>query len=287
MGKQKLKDLSLNRLPLSMGVRNEYEEFAALFKNSIRVINTSYPQEQRIKNLILDSNYVGYDGIVKLWTGASPTGGRTKDNLPQTAIFYYSETNRSITRRLSYSPAQGGAYLIQGIPSATSYREIIQNHTDLMYECDIAIMQNIRATKTPYWIAVQDPKTRLSIEHAIQQQQQGYPVIVTDATLIDNMKGITVATPITFPELYEFRQKIRSSLLNKLSTLTSNRDKLERVQSAEISAGVGECEDYIYALIDNFNKQAKSYGLIERMELNSSLEELYTQSTIVEPEKLL
>lgn len=274
--KTKLLDLSLNSAPLCAGVRNEYGEFIALLNNAIRIVNTSYMEEKRIKDLLINNNYVGYDDLLKVWTMAQGTGDKNPDNLPRQAIFTYPSKNTSLTRRLSYEPERGGAYLIQGLPSNITWAEIIRSHTDLMYECDIAIYQNLRATKTPYWVAVQDDNSRLSVQHAIQQQQQGLPVIIADPALLDNMKGQAIATPITFDKVYEFRQKIRNSLLNKLSTLTANRDKLERVQSAEVNAGVGECEDYIYSMIDNFNRQTKQYGLAARMELNSSLEELYT-----------
>lgn len=283
MAKTKLLDLALNSAPLCAGIRNEYEEFLALLNNAIRIVNTSYMEEKRIKELLINNNFVGYDDLLKVWTQAQGTGDKNPDNLPRQAIFTYPSRNTSITRWLRYTPERGGAYLIQGLPSHTTWSEIIHSHTDLMYECDIAIYQNLRATKSPFWVAVQDSKTRLSVEQAIQRQQQGQPVIIADPALIDNMKGIAIATPITFPEIYEFRQKIRNSLLNKLSTLTANRDKLERVQSAEVSAGVGECEDYIYSMIDNFNRQTNEYGLSARMELNSSLEELYTGNTTNSP----
>ena len=145
-----------------------------------------------------------------------------------------------------------------------------------MEQCDIAIRQNLLATKSPCFMIVKNKDTRLSVEQAIQQQQAGMPVIVVDNSVSETVKGIPLNTPIVFSQIYEFRQKIRDALLNKLSVLTANVDKRERVQSAEVSATVGQCEDYIYMLIDNFNRQCESYGLNYRMELNSSLEELYT-----------
>lgn len=282
MAPKKIKDLALNgrQAPAAFEIGNEYNEFIALLNNAVKVLNTSYPSAQRIKTLLINNNYVCYDGLLKEWVAAVPGAERNILNLPTSAIITLP-TGQQFERKLSYEPKAAGAFLIKGLPADITYSEIIRRSTCLMQECDMAILQNIRAVKAPYWIVVKDENTRLSVEHAIQQQQQGNPVIVVTNDIYDGIKGQQIATPVIFNDIFIFRQKIRDNLLNKLSTLTTNRDKLERVQSAEVGATVGECEDYIYALIDNFNNQAETYGLPERLALNSSLEELYTitQST--------
>ena len=49
------------------------------------------------------------------------------------------------------------------------------------------------------------------------------------------------------------------------------------MQSAEVNASLGQASDYIYMLIDNFNKQCDSYGLPYKMTFNGSMEEIYLQ----------
>ena len=49
------------------------------------------------------------------------------------------------------------------------------------------------------------------------------------------------------------------------------------MQSAEVNASLGQASDYIYMLIDNFNKQCDSYGLPFKMDFNGSMEEIYLQ----------
>lgn len=257
-------------------VRNEYSEFEALLSNALRVTESSYAEEQRIKKLLITSNYVGYDATTNLWLQVTPGALKNNLDLPVAAAFYLPQIGRTYNRRLSYEPTEGGAFLIKGLPGDITYSEIIHNHTDVMQECDIAIRQNLLATKSPCFVVVKDKNLRLSIEQAIQQQQAGMPVLVVSNDVAESVKGIPFNTPIIFNQIYEFRQQIRDALLNKLSILTANVDKRERVQSAEVSATVGQCEDYIYMLIDNFNRQCESYGLKNRLELNSSLEELYT-----------
>lgn len=252
---------------------NEFPEFFALAFNALKVTNTPFKQARTIKDQLLKNNFVGFDRIAGEWYKATPII-KENERVPSKANFYY-DNGKIIERELSYSP-NGSFYLIQGLAAPDiSYARIIHNHTDLMYDCDIAIRQNIGATMTASFIVVNDDTERLSIEHAIQQRQAGNPVIIVNKTILDNFKSIQPSTPITFPQIYEFRQQVRDSLLNKLATLTANTQKRERVQSAEVNAGVSECEDYIYSFIDNVNEQCQSYGLKQRLINNTSLEELY------------
>lgn len=257
--------------------RNEFPEFYSLAFNAFKVENTNFKKARIIKNELLLNNYVGYDALAGEWFRAQPI---VRDNqlYPQSAIFTYPQ-GKLIERKLSYEPG-GQFYLIQGLAAGDiSYAGIIHNHTDLMYDCDIAIRQNLNATKTAQMLPVENEDTLLSIEHAIQQQQVGQPVIPISMQLANTFKGLTPMTPIVFPTIYEFRQKIRDSLLNKLATLTANTEKRERVQSAEVNAGISECEDYIYSFLDNVNEQLISYGLPERLVNNTSLEEIFVDDT--------
>lgn len=260
--------------------RNEFPEFYALLFNAFKVVDTAgndipYIVARRIKELTINNSVIGYDRGLDVWEPITPGATKNILDMPENGEFIFPN-GKTLLRTLSYDPNPTGAYAIYTLPGGLVYADIIRQHTDLMYECDIAIAQNLRASKAPYFVICKDDNTRLSLEHSILQQQQGVPVIVVSNDIYDSFKGIPLDTPIIFDQIYEFRQKIRDNLLTKLSTLTSNKDKKERVQSAEVTAGVGECEDYIYALIDSFNQQAKSYGLDFRFEINSSLEELYT-----------
>lgn len=63
--------------------------------------------------------------------------------------------------------------------------------------------------------------------------------------------------------------------MNKLGIMSANIDKKERVQVGEVNATIGQCEDYIYLLIDTFNKQMVTYNIPYKMSFNGSMEELY------------
>lgn len=252
---------------------NEFEEFFALAFNAFKVDNETFRKARVIKRQLLLNNYVGYDKIANEWFRATPII-KANELYPRYAQFHL-EDGRVIDRELSYEP-NGNFYLIQGLAASNiSWARIIHNHTDLMFDCDIAIRQNLNATKTAE-IVTGDKETLLSLKHAIQDQQAGFPVIVITEKLAEGLKFQPTQTAVTFPIIYQFRQQVRDSLLNKLATLTANTEKRERVQSAEVNAGVSECEDYIYSFLDNVNEQFKSYGLPVRLVNNTSLEELFT-----------
>ena len=57
------------------------------------------------------------------------------------------------------------------------------------------------------------------------------------------------------------------------------------MQSAEVNATLGQATDYIYVLIDTFNKQCKNYGLPFEMIFNGSMEEIYISDNVNDVEK--
>ena len=59
--------------------------------------------------------------------------------------------------------------------------------------------------------------------------------------------------------------------------MSANTDKRERVQVGEVNATLAQCTDYLYLLIDTFNRQMQDYGLDLKMDTNSSKNELYAK----------
>lgn len=260
---------------------NEYEEYLNLALNSISIKPTDpnfkfgYVEEDFIKKQLVTVNCVGYDGIAKMFAIVYAYG-YTDYWKPYEATFSYPN-GRNYTRKLSYEPNKSGAFFIRGLPADISLSEIIRWSTDKIAKGEEVIIQNLGAVKTPFIVQVKDKDTKLSVKAAIEEREAGKPVIIVDSNLTDALKGITTYTEFIAPAVDELNDKERDRLLNKLGTMTANTNKRERVQSSEVSAGVGKCEDYVYILIDNVNKQFETYGIPLKMELNNSLEELYTE----------
>lgn len=270
-------------------VLNEYEEFKGILKNALSISETTWEEQNRILDLLIENNRVGYDTVTDYWGEAAGLDFNKYRN-PVWLEFIYPQ-GTPIKRRASYEPNPDGSYLIRGIPSDISFGKIIKAATDVIELCDNVIMQNLAANKTPEIVVVPDADTRLSVLQAIQQKQQGAPAIVVSDKILDALKGVPLNTPFIVNEVYTFRQQVRDNLINKLGTMSANINKRERVQVGEVNATVGQCEDYIYMLIDNFNRQMESFGLKPRISLNNSLEELYTvggvsdmESTVDTPE---
>ena len=85
--------------------------------------------------------------------------------------------------------------------------------------------------------------------------------MVVSEELGEGLKAISVNTTYLVDKFEQARDAERDTLLNKLGILTSNVNKRERVQSAEVNATLGQATDYIYLLIDTFNKQCETYAL--------------------------
>ena len=152
---------------------------------------------------------------------------------------------------------------------------LIKETTDFMTNCDVAMRQNLEACKTPYIVVCKNEDLRLSFEQALQQKVLGQACIIVSEDLGDGLKAVDVGVNYLIDKFAEARDTERDTLLTKLGILTANTDKKERVQSAEVNANLGQASDYIYLLIETFNKQCKTYDLPFKMVFNGSMEEIY------------
>lgn len=280
MGKLKIKDL--NPIHRKRGVDySAFSEIQNLLANAIKISNVDYVTgtlsnvdfitESIIKKYLFDG-YVGYDKVRNVWCNVYGTGINKQGN-PTQLIFVY-ENGETFTRPAYYEPDEFGAYIIKATPLYFSFNQMIKWSTDLMSECDISILQNIKACRTPFVAVLKNEDLKLSLEQAIEQQQNGKPVILVDPELGEALSGQEFKTNYLVDKLSTFKYDERDRILNKIGILTANSDKKERVQVGEVEANITQCTDYIYMLIDTFNKQMESYGLDFKMSFNGSLEEL-------------
>ena len=266
--------------PVPVSYLDETDEYINLLANSFRVTDEAgndLPDktQRRVKSLLINANAVAYDTVTEAWYKPSPAGALDADGDPL-ALILATANGRTFRRPTAWEPGASGAYLFKALPfGGTSLRDIVVDACRVMAICDEASRQNLEACKTPYIVTVSNPDLLLSVKQAIAQKQRGEPVLVTTAELGDGLKAIDIATEFLADRFEEFRDHKRAELLTKLGILTANTDKRERVQSAEVNAKLGEASDYIYLLIDNFNRQAASYGLPFRAVYNGSMEEIY------------
>lgn len=275
---QKIKDL----YPVcnsAYGVKNRFSEYFNLLLNSVSVKHKdgstfNFAIERFIKNALFDGGAVGYDKVTDKWFYCYGEGVNEIGN--PVYLVMVNAKGYSFTKKASYEDEEDGAYKINALPiSSLTMRDLISEATDFMTACDVAMRQNLEACKTPYIVVCKDENMRLSFETAIKQKQDGQAVVVVSEDLGEGLKSVSIGVEFLVDKFAEVRNLERDTLLNKIGIMTANIDKKERVQATEVNATLGKTTDYIYLLIDTFNKQCETYGIDAEMVLNASLEEIY------------
>ena len=280
MAKKKIRDLNP---AFSGGDSTRFLEYKNLLINAVSIKGLKFNEERFVKSCLIENGAVGFDRLTDKWANVYGEGINDLGN-PETLTFVFP--NRSTyQRRAYYEPDEMGAYMILALPNTFALSTMIRETVEVEAMCDKAIRQNLKACQTPYIVVVKDEDTRLSVLQAIQEKEEGDPVVIVSADISEGLKGVQTETPYMVDKFVTYRDQERDRLLNKLGIMSANINKRERVQVGEVNATVGQCMDYIYLLIDTFNKQMETYGLPFEMVLNESLEELYgSEETPVEDE---
>lgn len=278
MAKRKLKDLNPVRNK-PYGVYSRFEEYFNLLMNAVRVVSVrdgekiTYEVETFLKRGLFENGAMGYDKITKQWYYVYGQGLNEYGNA--TSLTLVTANGKTIVRPASYEDIEDGAYKVDALPINMSMAQLIKECTDFMTNCDVAMRQNLEACKTPYIVVCKNEDLRLSFETALQQKILGQACLVVSEDLGDGLKAVDIGVNYLVDKFSEARDTERDVLLTKLGILTANTDKKERVQSAEVNASLGQASDYIYMLIDTFNKQCVVYGIPYEMQFNGSMEEIY------------
>ena len=249
--------------------------------NAVKVVSAqgeeaiNYKTETFLKRGLFENGAMGYDKLTKQWYYVYGQGLNEFGN--PTSLIFVTANGKTFERKAYYENEEDGAYKVDALPINMSMSQLIKATTDFMTNCEVAMKQNLEACKTPYIVVCKDEKLRLSFEQALQQKVLGQACIVVSEDLGDGLKAVDIGVTYLVDKFAEARDTERDTLLTKLGILTANTDKKERVQSAEVNASLGQASDYIYMLIDNFNKQCDSYGLPFKMDFNGSMEEIYLQ----------
>lgn len=273
----KIKDLNpVTNKPY--GVYSRFEEYFNLLMNAVKVVSAqgseiNYEVETFLKRGLFENGAMGYDKLTKQWYYVYGQG--LNEFGDPTELVLVTANGKTITRKAYYEDDADGAYRVMALPVAMSMSQLIKETTDFMQNCDVAMRQNLEACKTPYIVVCKNEDMRLSFEQALQQKVLGQACIVVSEDLGDGLKAVDIGVNYLVDKFREARDAERDTLLTKVGILTANTDKKERVQSAEVNSALGQASDYIYLLIDTFNKQCKTYGIDYKMLFNGSMEEIY------------
>lgn len=282
MGRKHIRDLNPNHdQVVVVGNKDRYIEYKNLFLNNVAILIKSknepldYPTEAFIKNNLFEDGKIGYLKDEQLPCKIAKLDNYNKLGNPTKANFTYGNGKQEEVK-LSYDK-DGNNYVIDAFIDTYALSTIVKDAISEMDLYHSAKIQNINACKTPYIIQCKNKNVQLSIENAIKDQQDGKPVIVVDSSIGDGLVSIKTNVEFIADKYDELEDKAKDKLLNKLGIMSANINKKERVQVGEVNATLGQCLDYIYALIDNFNKQCDTYGIDLIMVDNTSLNE-YTET---------
>lgn len=258
-------------------------EYLNLLSNAVSIEGTDYKKARYAIKLLIDEGVVGYDAITDRFYKVSGIG-IDEEGDPIRARFYTC-TSKNFTRTLSYEPKEDGAFYIRALPyGEVTFREIVDRSGRFISLCDRALIQNLEASMTPYIVAVKDKDTLLSVRQALQKKQDGQAVLIVSEGLADALQATKIGVEFLADKFVELREGERDRLLKKLGIVT-DITKGERVQTSEVDANVCQASDYIYMLIDTFNKQCEQYGLPFKMKANGTFEELYNNETAEQPQE--
>ena len=280
---RKVRDLMPQEARKPYGVYSRYSEYLNLLLNAVSIVSKGdgakplpFYKEAFAKSALIEGNCVGYDKLTDEFYYVAGQGINDY-GYPRSLILKTANGYAAFERPASYDDNPDGAYIIYALPAdGLSMGDIIRETTDFMTNCDVAIRQNVEACKTPYIVVCKNEDLRLSFEQAIQQKQNGKAVVLVSQDLGEGLKAVNIECEFLSDRFASIRDHERDTLLNKFGIMTSNDDKKERVQSAEVNATIGQATDYIYLFIDTFNKQCETYGIPYEMKFNGSMEELYT-----------
>lgn len=145
-----------------------------------------------------------------------------------------------------------------------------------LIEVQKSINQNLKATRNAGIISASKENAD-RIKKAYSESLSGIPAIIeTDigTSLMDAVRYTGTGAPYMCDRYRQLYTELRDELLTEMGVLTANRDKRERVQSAEVNAGITEAYDFLGRLIDQFNRDAAPLGW--KMEYNNTLDEILT-----------
>lgn len=128
---------------------------------------------------------------------------------------------------------------------------------------------NIEVSRNTAIIPVPDEKSVSSIERVYKSTKEGaVAVAVSDhvAEMLQNQ--VTNPTQFVADKIMTLARAEWEDIIKRCGVLAANNFKRERVQTAEVNAGAGEVIDYIYILVDTFNRDCERAGLPTRMHFN-------------------
>ena len=153
--------------------------------------------------------------------------------------------------------------------------DFLDMQVNKIVELEIAMLQNLLASRSPDILGVTDKSVILSSMQAMQQKYLGMPAIYLDAGGIDGetVQQIKLSADFNVDKYIALTQQIVSETLAHYGILSATSDKKERVQVGELEATGDFAYDAIYSIIDYVNRDAEKQNCPIRLEFNGALDD--------------
>ena len=254
--------------------------------NSVKINGLSFAEENFAKTQLFSTGVVGYYGLINKFLKTLPETAILQDGRFWKQGQFFDASNVAIGRHeydFETQNAESWRIFIATPSKSVLFDEAMKAACDLA-DCDVGIMQNIRAVRTPaFWVS-DNADFILSVKEAVQATESGETHVIIKKPLSSMLNTMKNETPFVADKIQEQKKIIRNEFLTRIGILTANSSKRERVQTAEIEAGIGETVDLIYTVIDFWNKQNEQYGLPFKMEFNGTTEAYYAPTENYETE---
>lgn len=238
--------------------------FASIFHNSVNVKNANDLPKRYLLRTLLGRGGIAYDRATQLY-------------LPYTRmeIDVYGLPKRyqligfngfNVIRKADE------VVILRANDLAHPPWEYMELQADKLVEFDTAIKQNLEAIRTMTIAECADEATMLTMTNLNNARRIGATIAFVNK---NSMTGNSVTVQSTgaqylVGELQEARRKCWDETMERLGIASGNKDKQQRVQTAEVDVNASYSKDMLNILIDTFNYDAEYGGIPIRLEGNTS-----------------
>lgn len=254
--------------------REEYKNyyvghFSSLLHNSFSIKNADELPKRYLIRTLINFGFIVYDKATKLYLRGSGLGIDIY-GLPQQYVLYGANGFNVIRNADEVVVLRANDLMIP-------IKRFLEMQARKLADFDMAIEQNLEAIKTMTICGFDTEKNLNSFVNMTESRRVGatYCYVNKNAMSAKPLYVDSTGAQYLVTELQDARKKILDETYQKLGVQYANTDKKERVQATEVNASLGLAVDSIMSWIDTFNYDAEYGGIPIRLELKTSLMDLY------------
>lgn len=262
--------------------RTVYDDVKALVTNRLHILDGSGNRLPRKKeaialDLLIETGSLGVLELAGEQYFAKVTATGSRNRWGQTTRYeMFLPSGEVLDVKADYEPG-GRAYCIYAadytsFPFDAGFMphplgDTLRNYVRTIQLFEENMVQNAYACRLSKIIPVKDKDMRLSVLSAVSQEQNGVTAVIVNEQIGEALQGMDVKNPYLCHDFAVERGDILDELYAKIGILAPNKDKLERVQKAEIDASTEVVDAWVAVIPDAFNRQCEDYGLEYKMEV--------------------